>query len=128
MKMRMFTSDGYYSIDCHRRTAVYLEREKYYAGTRSLRAHQEAGRRPTSPEIFDSVGAKHLSGIGGEHAGDPLEIELRHFLHLAATGRRSEVLGPEDGIAAIEIAERILEEVESSGPHPKGLDLRSQQL
>ncbi|HKO55807.1 MAG TPA: Gfo/Idh/MocA family oxidoreductase [Thermoanaerobaculia bacterium] len=106
-KMRIFAADGYYSIDCSKRTAVQMERARYLEGLKELRMYQEMRREVSADEIFTAVGAKHI--VDSERDGnDALTEELQHFLsHVRGEATESVVTG-EDGVAVVRIAEAIL--------------------
>lgn len=109
-KLRIFTTDGYYSIDCGRKTAVRLRRDDFYAGLPELRMHQEMGREPTAPEVFDAVKAKKLFEPGhNSQSSDSLRSELRHFLDLVSMPSGPSRITANDGVIVLRLAERIME-------------------
>jgi predicted dehydrogenase len=106
-KMRIFANDGYYSIDCSKRTAVQLERGRYLEGLKELRMYQEMRREVSADEIFTAVGAKQI--VDSSHDGsDPLTEELRHFLGQVTGTGREQIVTANDGVTVVAIAEKIL--------------------
>ncbi|HKT34245.1 MAG TPA: Gfo/Idh/MocA family oxidoreductase [Nitrospira sp.] len=87
-RLRLFQRDNYLSIDFHTRQGMICRRE---AGT---------GARP-------SIVIEQLRGSEEE----PLKLQLESFLNAVATGSKPLVSG-EDGAAALELAQRVLEAIE----------------
>jgi predicted dehydrogenase len=106
-KMRIYAADGYYSIDCARRTAVHLDRERYREGLKELRLFQEMGREIPSEAIFTAVGAEHIVDPH-RHGGDPLAEEIKCFLAKIRGDVDDPIVTPDDGVAVVEMAEHIL--------------------
>lgn len=88
-RLRLFQRDNYVSIDFQTRQGMICRRE---AGT---------GTRP-------SIGIEQLQG--GEE--EPLKLQLESFLTASATGARPVVSG-EDGAAALDLAHRVLQAIET---------------
>lgn len=108
-KLRMFTTDGYYSVDCGQKSAMYLSRLRYYQGLNTLRLHQVMGNEPTPEEIFDAVGATSLMERGRPSATDALRDELQYFLGKIRGTERREVVSATDGTRSVELTEAVLD-------------------
>jgi len=106
-KIRIFASDGYYSIDCSKRTAVHLERTRYLEGLKELHMYQQMGREVLGDEIFNAVGAKQI--VDSLHDGsDSLTEELRHFIDEVNGRPHERIVTATDGVTVVSIAEEIL--------------------
>jgi len=106
-KMRLYASDGYYSIDCSQRSAVHLDRDRYVTGLRELHLYQEMGREIAPDAIFAAVGAEHIADPQ-RYGTDPLTEEIKYFLGLVNGTIDDDILKAEDGVTVVAIAEAIL--------------------
>jgi predicted dehydrogenase len=113
-KMRIFSSDGYFSIDCSKRTAVHLDRANYHAGLAELQMYQEMRREVSPDEIFTAVRAKQIVDSSVD-SSDPLALELGHFIAHVKGDATEHVVTAEDGVAVIVIAEKILDACTQGG-------------
>lgn len=86
-RLRLFQRDNYVSIDFQTRQGIICRRDT------------KAGQRP-------AVDIEQLQG--GEE--EPLKLQLESFLQAAATGTRPVVSG-EDGAAALDVAQQVLEAI-----------------
>lgn len=86
-RLRLFQRDNYVSIDFQTRQGIVCRRAA------------KAGQRP-------AVEVEQLQG--GEE--EPLKLQLESFLHAAGTGTRPVVSG-EDGAAALDVAQRVLQAI-----------------
>jgi predicted dehydrogenase len=107
-KLRMFTDDGYYSIDCGRGSAMKLRRTKYYEGLRGLKLYQDIIGEPTPEQIFAMVGAESIAEPGTRESGDGLSFELNYFIQAVRGKSGGDVVTAEDGVRAIEVAEQVM--------------------
>ena len=99
-KLRLFQSDGYLSIDYHARQGLMY-------------------RRRTDGKTRPGLERETLTGS----ASDALTLELDAFLRAASTGTRPVVSG-EDGAAALSLAHRILEEIDTFARRRKDREAR----
>lgn len=116
--MRIWHRKGQILLDFAQRTASICE---YPAEVQSgsfrieeLKPHEVEGLKPTFQDRFFPWQMPEIEVC------DPLEAELRDFIRAVVVGSRPLVTG-EDGLAAVQLAEQILDSIRESGfaPHPQ---------
>ena len=104
-KMRLFSTDAYVSIDYQKRDGIVVRR----AG--NLAAMRDAVAKIKSGEITDLSELNYEQLVQIEHLeideADPLRAQLESFVDAVTTGKQPEV-SAEDGLAAVELATRIV--------------------
>lgn len=108
-RLRMFSSSAYVSLDMHKNYGLVVKKGPRWKEGRSALSNL------TPEEIAartDLVSSGMLELVELDLAGHerPLQAELEHFLGAVRSGTRPEVTG-EDGLAALELAERIAAEI-----------------
>jgi predicted dehydrogenase len=113
-KMRVFSADAYVSVDYQKRYGIVARR------THNLQAIRDAVGRIRSGEIEDISQLNFADLVSIEELeiddSEPLRAELEAFLD-AATRKCPPAVSAEEGLAAVELATRI---VNSIAPHTLG--------
>jgi predicted dehydrogenase len=104
-KMRLFSTEGYVSIDYQKRDGIVVRRAGNLASMRQAVAKIKSGEITDLSQLNygELVQIEHLE-IDGT---DPLRAELESFINAVTTGTPPEV-SAEDGLAAVELATRIV--------------------
>lgn len=106
-RLRLFCPDMFVSVDYQKRQGVLARRQE------NLQSLQQALTQARSnPAAFNYADLVRLEPLETNNT-DPLEAQVTAFLHSVAQGQPSAVPAA-DGLAAVEIAERIVHLVQSS--------------
>ena len=104
-KLRLVGQEGYVSIDYQKKTAAVVRREGNVEAIRSAVAKVRAG------EIADLSKLNYAELVKVEQLPiddvEPIRAQLDAFVH-AVTHRSRPVVSAEDGLAAVELAQRIV--------------------
>lgn len=110
-RFRMFSSEGYVSLDFTKNYGVVIQKgPEWEAGRAALREVNPmvlAMQKDWIEKRVLKVSELDLAGLDR-----PLQAELDDFLHAVQEGRKPEVSG-EEGLRALELAERIVAQIES---------------
>jgi predicted dehydrogenase len=117
-KLRLFSEDGYVSLDYARRAGVAIRRTQNLAALEEVRRQISEGLDLSQMDYSRLVNVEELS-MGPDDEQDPLTAELTSFLDAARTGRCPEVDGAA-GHAAVDAAERVVKAI--GAHHWVGLD------
>ncbi len=111
-RLRLFSEDGYVSLDYQNRTGAVIRRSSETADTiRSLRERVAAGEDLSQLDYAQLINFENLSMVTPDGIDDPLTAELTAFCQAVRTKSRPPV-SAEDGIAAVDAAERVLKAIE----------------
>ena len=107
-RVRVFSADAYVSIDYQKRYGMVARKGQ------NLAAIRDAVSRIRSGEITDLSELNFMDLINVEELAideaDPLRAELESFL-AAVTGERAPEVSADEGLAAVELATRIVESI-----------------
>ena len=104
-RFRMFSSDGYVSLDFQKNYGIHIARGvEWETGREALRSADPLLMTMQKDWITEKVLSVTELPLEGEQR--PLQAELTHFLDCVRTGAQPEVSGA-DGRRALELAERI---------------------
>jgi predicted dehydrogenase len=105
-RLRVFSPDAYVSIDYQKRYGIVVRRSG------NLTAIREAGAKIKSGEITDITQLNFADLVNVEELAideiDPLRAELESFID-AATGSAEPAVTGDEGLAAVELATRIVD-------------------
>ncbi|MCC7193020.1 MAG: Gfo/Idh/MocA family oxidoreductase [Phycisphaeraceae bacterium] len=105
-KLRLFSEDGYVSLDYAKRTGIALRRAQNMAALEQVRAQIAEGMDLSQLDYSQLVNIEELS-MGPDDEQDPLTAELTSFLD-AVRGRRMPEVDGTAGYAAVDAAERVV--------------------
>jgi predicted dehydrogenase len=107
-RMRVFSADAYVSLDFQKKYGIVARRSG------NLRAIRDAVARIRRGEVQDLAELNFADLVNFEELAiddvEPLRAELDAFLD-AATGRSPPEVSAEDGLAAVELATRIVQSI-----------------
>jgi predicted dehydrogenase len=104
-RFRMFSSEGYVSLDFQKNYGIHIAKGvEWESGREALRSANPAVLAMQKDWITEKVLSITELPLEGEQR--PLQAELAHFLECVRTGAEPEVSGA-DGRRALELAERI---------------------
>jgi len=108
-KLRLFSEDGYVSLDYQKRSGVAIKRAQNVAALQRVREQLEAGADLSQLDYSELVQVEELSmdEVGEK---DPLTAELGSFLDAVRSGRPPEVDGAA-GYAAVDAAQRVVDAI-----------------
>jgi predicted dehydrogenase len=107
-KMRVFSPEGYVSLDFHKRHATIIQpAEKYRHGGFDVRKLDLSMMGLLKEKLFGQY--LEIREFDMKEA-DQLTLELKHFVHCVRTHTQPKVTGI-DGRNAVELANRILEKI-----------------
>jgi predicted dehydrogenase len=108
-RFRMFSPEGYVSLDFVKNYGLVVRKgPEWETGRKALREMEPSKLAQEKDWITTKVLEVDELDLGGEQR--PLQAELQSFLETVKAGRRPEVSG-DDGRRALELAERIAEEI-----------------
>jgi predicted dehydrogenase len=115
-KLRVFSEDGYISLDYATKSGISLRRTGNISTLHEVREQLASGEDLSNLDYTDLVNIQELT-INDE---EPLTAELTNFLN-AVTGADRPEVDARAGFAAVEVAERVVQKIRD---HKwKGLDL-----
>jgi predicted dehydrogenase len=105
-KIRIFSPDAYLSMDYGRKTGIAIKKD---ANLDLLKLARERDFKDLSQMAnFDFGSMVNIEPLEIDDSVEPLRAEIESFLHAVRTDTAPAVTG-EDGAAAVELAERIVE-------------------
>jgi predicted dehydrogenase len=105
-KIRIFSPDAYLSMDYGRKTGIAIKKD---ANLDLLKLARERNFKDLSQLAnFDFGSMVNIEPLEVDDTVEPLRAEIESFLHAVRTDSTPAVTG-EDGAAAVELAERIVE-------------------
>lgn len=115
-KIRIFEPDAYLSMDYGRKTGIAVTKD---SNLDLLKLARERNFKDLSQLAnFDFGSMVNIEPLEVDDTVEPLRAEIESFLHAARTDSEPAVTG-EDGAAAVELAERIVEAIHRSSSYPK---------
>ena len=115
-KIRVFEPDAYLSMDYGRKTGIVITKD---SNLDLLKLARERDFKDLSQMAnFDFGSMVNIEPLEVDDTIEPLRAEIESFLHAVRTDTAPAVTG-EDGAAAVELAERIVESLASSSSYPK---------
>ena len=115
-KIRVFNPDAYLSMDYGRKTGIAIKKD---ANLDLLTLARERDFKDLSQMAnFDFGSMVNIEPLDVDPTIEPLRAEIDSFLHAVRTGEAPAVTG-EDGVAALELAERIVESLRSHDWNPE---------
>ena len=115
-KIRVFNPDAYVSMDFGRKTGIAIKKD---SNLDLLTLARERDFKDLSQMAnFDFGSMVNVEPLDIDPSVEPLRAEIDSFLHAVRTGTPPAVTG-EDGVAALELAERIVESLNSHDWNPQ---------
>jgi len=115
-KIRIFEPDAYLSMDYGRKTGIAITKD---SNLDLLKLAREGDYKDLSQLAnFDFGSMVNIEPLEVDDTVEPLKAEIESFLNAVRTGTEPAVTG-EDGAAAVELAERIVESLSSHSSYPK---------
>lgn len=112
-KIRIFSPDAYVSMDYGRKTGMAIKKD---ANLDLLKLAREGNFKDLSQMAnFDFGSMVNIEPLEVDTQVEPLRAEIESFLHAVRTHTAPAVTG-EDGAAAVELAQRIVESIKSPEP------------
>jgi predicted dehydrogenase len=109
--LRLFSPDGYAAIDYHARRGTFIRRDG------NLEAIRSAAQRLRDGEVFDPAKLDYAAMVRVEaletDGADPITSQLTAFVE-AVQARTAPVVTAEDGLAAVEVAQRIVQSIDTN--------------
>lgn len=110
-RFRMFSSEGYVSLDFQKNYGIHIAKgEEWESGREALRNADPVVMAMQKDWIVEKVLSVTELPLEGEQR--PLQAELAHFMDCVQNGKQPEVSGV-DGRKALELAERITAEIQA---------------
>lgn len=115
-KIRVFNPDAYLSMDYGRKTGIAIKKD---ANLDLLTLARERDFKDLSQMAnFDFGSMVNIEPLDVDPTVEPLRAEIESFLHAVRTKTPPAVTG-EDGVAALQLAERIVESLTSHDWNPR---------
>ena len=115
-KIRIFSTDAYLSMDYGKKTGIAITKD---ANLDLLKLARERDFKDLSQMAnFDFGSMVNIEPIDVDDAVEPLRAEIESFINAVRTHTTPAVTG-EDGFAAVELAERIVDSLKSPDWHPQ---------
>jgi predicted dehydrogenase len=115
-KIRVFSSDAYLSMDYGRKTGIAIKKD---ANLDLLTLARERNFKDLSQMAGIDFGSMvNVEPLEVDDTIEPLRAEIESFLQAVRTNTPPAVTG-EDGAAAVELAERIVESLTSQDSYPR---------
>jgi predicted dehydrogenase len=118
-RLRLFSQDAFVSLDYQKRTGVAIRKTDNKRALDEVRAKLAGGQDLSTLDYAGLVKLSDLSTLASPDASDPsatiadpLAAELTSFLHAAKT-KTTPVVDGAAGLAAVQLAQRILQVIKS---------------
>jgi predicted dehydrogenase len=111
-RLRLFSADGFVSLDYGKRTAAFARRTGNLAAIRDTVAKIKAGELSDLSQV-NYAGLVNVESLEIKEL-DPLRAQLSSFVDAVTSGRTPEVTA-EDGLAAVDAAQRIVGAIPEAG-------------
>lgn len=126
-KMRLFSEEGYVSLDYQQRSGVIIGRNPANTSAiEDMRQHIAAGKDLSDLDYTELIDVQQLSMEENPDGQDPLTAEISSFLDAVISGQTSNnSTSGEAGYAAVAAAEQVVASIKAH--HWEGVDTKSDQ-